>query len=622
MTLPTRVCLGLSAGLAVAALTPVVANAADTETTFVTMVSETGDYIGGGGTRLWRAGSGSTSVSGSVEDGVTVHVSGGASGDAFDLRFAAAPGESLGVGTYDRAMRAPFRTDGRPGIDISGDGRGCNQISGRFTVLDLAPDLSRLWLVYEQHCEGQEQALFGEVRVAEPGGDSDLLVAPGTIAWPATYPDVAARTVPVRLVNTGVGPVTVSSATITSGTSDFSVASNGCAGLDVGSSCVINVGFTPSDTGARSGTLTILDSTPAGSHTVALAGSGIAGHTAWAMRSDPGDWIGAGEDWVYSPATATIVGSGNDSLVSLSADGWTATFEADSGHTLLPGTTFSGAVRYPFNDSSEPGLDVSGHGRGCNELTGTFTVHEAAFDEGGELERFSVSFEQHCEGGSPALRGSIAWKADNPAVALPPRLSVSTDRAKYAYGAKAAVRAKLSADSSQRSVSIYQTPRGGTRQLVTTADVDEQGRLSVEVSVKRTTTFTVELDGQGQVPDVTDSVTAKVSARVTPTMLRYRRRSAGSFVYRVSKTAWIKAKVSPDHSGDCVYFRAEFKVGHTWGYPSTTGCVTLAARSYALAYLKGTKDFLGIPIRLRAEWKGDQENAAARSPWQHVMFVR
>lgn len=412
----------LGVGVLVLAGTAVAAEAAPQSTTFVSMVSESGEWVGGGDARLWRTDSGSVAVSGSVSDTVSVNVSGGASGDDFTLTFAAAPGDTLVTGTYTDAQRTPFRTAGHPGIDIYGSGRGCNTDTGTFTVLDVAADLSRLWLTYEQHCEGGVPALFGEVRYNEPNGDSDLLVAPDHVTWPAQYPTVPGSTVPVTLVNTGAATRTISAATITSGATDFAVTGNTCSTVQVGSSCVVSVRFTPSTDGPRTGTLTILDSTPAGTHTVTLNGTGITGHSSWDMLSQSGDYIGAGDTWSYTPKSATISAAGSSSVVSVSVnanngDNWTAEFEADPNSQLTPGTTYSGATRYPFN-STQPGLSVTGLGRGCNTLTGSFTIHEIAFDAG-TLSKLSVSFEQHCEGVLPALFGSIAWRADNPAAPLP-----------------------------------------------------------------------------------------------------------------------------------------------------------------------------------------------------------
>ena len=78
------------------------------------------------------------------------------------------------------------------------------------------------------------------------------------------------------------------------------------------------------------------------------------------------------------------------------------TFAAPPGDVLAPGT-YSNAARYPFNGTS-PGLSVIGNGRGCNTITGSFTVTEIGFSPvDGSLASFGVTFTQHCEGAAPAL---------------------------------------------------------------------------------------------------------------------------------------------------------------------------------------------------------------------------
>src|SRR4051812_50058017 len=121
------------------------------------MLSDAGDYIGGGQPRVYTPANGQVTVSGGT-GAVSVGVSGGSRGDQFTLEFAAPAGQALAPGVYDDAQRASFRSAGRPGIDIYGDGRGCNTDSGRFEVRDIAVDgsgaVQGLWIVYEQHCEG------------------------------------------------------------------------------------------------------------------------------------------------------------------------------------------------------------------------------------------------------------------------------------------------------------------------------------------------------------------------------------------------------------------------------------------------------------------------------------
>jgi hypothetical protein len=81
-----------------------------------------------------------------------------------------------------------------------------------------------------------------------------------------------------------------------------------------------------------------------------------------------------------------------------------------NGQLLEAGRTYDGARRYPFNDAA-PGLSISGDGRGCNELSGTFTVNKIEFDAAGTLRAFEVTFEQHCEHFTPALRGTWTFAA-------------------------------------------------------------------------------------------------------------------------------------------------------------------------------------------------------------------
>jgi hypothetical protein len=58
------------------------------------------------------------------------------------VTIAAPPGQPLVAGSYTNAVRAEFRSAGQPGLDVWGDGRGCNTLSGSFNVLhrDLRPE--------------------------------------------------------------------------------------------------------------------------------------------------------------------------------------------------------------------------------------------------------------------------------------------------------------------------------------------------------------------------------------------------------------------------------------------------------------------------------------------------
>src|SRR5439155_22233262 len=107
--------------------------------------------------------------------------------------------------------------------------------------------------------------------------------------------------------------------------------------------------------------------------------------------------------------------NGSHGLVGFWVDGWggswwSADFVPGQGDIIVAGSSYPNAHRYPFNGTG-PGLDISGNGRGCNTLNGSFTVTWTDFAADGRLRSFGVTFEQHCEGATPALRGTFEFRA-------------------------------------------------------------------------------------------------------------------------------------------------------------------------------------------------------------------
>ena len=104
--------------------------------TFFYMNSQPGDYVGGGAESLYTRAD--TDITGSLEPGGT-YFRGHAIQPSYThwwyIDIAAPVGQPLAVGSYVGAFRAAFRPDGSPGLDISGDGRGCNTLTGKFDIL-------------------------------------------------------------------------------------------------------------------------------------------------------------------------------------------------------------------------------------------------------------------------------------------------------------------------------------------------------------------------------------------------------------------------------------------------------------------------------------------------------
>lgn len=138
----------------------------------LSFVSAPGDYIGAGQSRTFTMDNASiTSRNGSNGGyiGMTVFPF---DGGFWFLDIAAPPGAQLLPGAYEGAVRYPFQGPGQAGLSLSGDGRGCNTLTGRFDVLEatLGPNgvIERFHATFEQRCDGATAALIGEVMIVNP----------------------------------------------------------------------------------------------------------------------------------------------------------------------------------------------------------------------------------------------------------------------------------------------------------------------------------------------------------------------------------------------------------------------------------------------------------------------
>ncbi|MER6786022.1 hypothetical protein ABT330_15610 [Streptomyces sp. NPDC000658] len=236
-----------------------------------------------------------------------------------------------------------------------------------------------------------------------------------------------------------------------------------------------------------------------------------------AFGGDEGDYISGGRSYSYGTASQDRMDVSADdagNAVHLRLDGangdwWSLDLAAPSGRVLAPGA-YTGATRHPFNGPDEPGLDLSGNGRGCNTLTGEFTVADVEFGPQGYVRKLDATFEQHCEGGVAAARGEVHIDNPAPPAQLDLGLAVALDGTASALNGKAAlhgtvscskpVRVEVSGDVTQVkrqklirgsfTASVACTPgapRAWTATAVPTGDTPFQ-RGDVEVEARATAT--------------------------------------------------------------------------------------------------------------------------------------
>lgn len=347
--MPLAATASLLAGLGIAA--PSVRAA-----TFIQFNSQPGDYIGGGVTQTLIPLDGYITASGSG-NGVSINFN----GDTWwNLDFAAREGETLVPGSYEGATRFPFNSPTEPGLSVSRDGRGCNQLTGKFDVLTLvygaSGDVERFDADFEQSCEGFMPPLLGQVRFnkADSKASAEEIkqnteIAPIDLQKLLTFSDKI-QELPTALY-------------FFSEPGDYIG-----AGLEQT--------FTPTDVD------------------FGVSGNYDNGVSFWLNnfgRSEPQDYI-----W------------------------WSLNFAPPQDLPLVPGN-YGRAYRFPFQSPTHPGLSVSGDGRGCNQLTGQFVVLDSAYGTSGDVERFDAIFQQNCEGFMPPLYGRIRYNAS---VEPPPVKSV------------------------------------------------------------------------------------------------------------------------------------------------------------------------------------------------------
>jgi hypothetical protein len=129
----------------------------------------------------------------------------------------------------------------------------------------------------------------------------------------------------VSLTNSGNAPLTISSIAIGGTNSGDFTQTNTCpssnATLAANANCTISVTFTPTVTGSRTASITVINNAPGGSHSVTLTGTGT--------------------DFSLAAATgANCTGGGNCSTSATISAGQTATYNLQ----ITPNSGFNGAV--------------------------------------------------------------------------------------------------------------------------------------------------------------------------------------------------------------------------------------------------------------------------------------
>jgi len=147
--------------------------------------------------------------------------------------------------------------------------------------------------------------------------------------------------------------------------------------------------------------------------------------TLLSFLSSPYSFVGGGETVSAGPDNGFDIGVQGDPFTMLRfnvAEPWTSEglsrywnleLAAPQGASLAVGF-YANATRWPFQETTAPGLTFSGNYRGNNRLTGSFNVLESTITDDGTFS-FAVDFLQYDEESTNAwIKGAIRYNSEVP----------------------------------------------------------------------------------------------------------------------------------------------------------------------------------------------------------------
>jgi hypothetical protein len=197
--------------------------------------------------------------------------------------------------------------------------------------------------------------------------------SPGSLAFGNLGVGVASTSQVVTLANTGIGPLSIGTITFTR--ADYTQSNNCGTSIGTGTSCTINVVFTPSSAGNRNGTMTINDG--AGSQTVSLTGAGVT------MSASP-------NPLTFGPvATSAVVKTVTVTTAALPVTLTNIAISNGSGrYSVVSGGTCAVGATVPANSSCTINVSLSVGGEGGNaNPTGNLRIVDAAGQVNVALQR-------------------------------------------------------------------------------------------------------------------------------------------------------------------------------------------------------------------------------------------
>lgn len=227
------------------------------------------------------------------------------------------------------------------------------------------------------------------VSLSGSGYVTTATVAPASLTFGNQTLGTTSAAQSIVVTNTGSNPIAVSAVTPSG---DFGETDN-CTSVPVAvsGSCTINVTFSPTVGGARSGTLTISDNAQGNPHIVSLSGTGLAGVAH--LNASSLNFTALTVGTASTAQTITVTNSGNGALMLASVQA-TGDFGQTNNCTTVAANGGTCAIQVTFTPTSS------------GTRTGTLTLTDSAADSPQlvSLAGSGIDFSMPSSGGSSTVK--------------------------------------------------------------------------------------------------------------------------------------------------------------------------------------------------------------------------
>ena len=138
------------------------------------------------------------------------------------------------------------------------------------------------------------------------------------------------------------------------------------------------------------------------------------------LSGDAGEAISNGQKIAVSAPRYNLAldqdGSGSFTLTfDDGTTSWTTSFSTPNG-ARFETKSYSEAGRCQMADEGHPSMEISGAGRGSNELHGSFTVRSADYDAKGRLVYFEATFRRYSDDEKVPAIGLVEFETPPPLI--------------------------------------------------------------------------------------------------------------------------------------------------------------------------------------------------------------